>query len=89
MFYIGAVLVTKYVDKKTKGKKKNHGGKRLEGPVKEVNKDLDRLNILIEGKTMKGKYCDSTQKIYKVIEKGGGGGGGNKRSKTKNQSKKC
>ena len=67
-------MVTKYVDKKTKGKKKNHGGKRLEGPVKEVNKDLDRLNILIEGKTMKGKYCDSTQKIYKVIEKGGGGG---------------
>ena len=66
-------MVTKYVDKKTKGKKKNHGGKRLEGPVKEVNKDLDRLNILIEGKTMKGKYCDSTQKIYKVIEKGGGG----------------
>lgn len=64
-------MVTKYVDKKTKGKKKNHGGKRLEGPVKEVNKDLDRLNILIEGKTMKGKYCDSTQKIYKVIEKGG------------------
>lgn len=66
-------MVTKYVDKKTKGKKKNHGGKRLEGPVKEVNKDLDRLNILIEGKTMKGKYCDSTQKIYKVIEEGGGG----------------
>ena len=65
-------MVTKYVDKKTKGKKKNHGGKRLEGPVKEVNKDLDRLNILIDGKTMKGKYCDSTQKIYKVIEKGGG-----------------
>ena len=81
-------MVTKYVDKKTKGKKKNHGGKRLEGPVKEVNKDLDRLNILIEGKTMKGKYCDSTQKIYKVIEKGGGGGG-TKRSTTENQSKNC
>ena len=80
-------MVTKYVDKKTKGKKKNHGGKRLEGPVKEVNKDLDRLNILIEGKTMKGKYCDSTQKIYKVIEKGGGKG--NKRSTTENQSKNC
>ena len=80
-------MVTKYVDKKTKGKKKNHGGKRLEGPVKEVNKDLDRLNILIEGKTMKGKYCDSTHKIYKVIEKGGGEG--NKRSTTENQSKNC
>lgn len=59
--------------RRQKVRKKNHGGKRLEGPVKEVNKDLDRLNILIEGKTMKGKYCDSTQKIYKVIEKGGGG----------------
>ena len=84
-------MVTKYVDKKTKGKKKNHGGKRLEGPVKEVNKDLDRLNILIEGKTMKGKYCDSTQKIYKVIEKGGGGEGGegNKRSTTEKKSKNC
>ena len=58
--------------RRQKVRKKNHGGKRLEGPVKEVNKDLDRLNILIEGKTMKGKYCDSTQKIYKVIEKGGG-----------------
>ena len=59
--------------RRQKVRKKNHGGKRLEGPVKEVNKDLDRLNILIEGKTMKGKYCDSTQNIYKVIEKGGGG----------------
>lgn len=59
--------------RRQKVRKKNHGGKRFEGPVKEVNKDLDRLNILIEGKTMKGKYCDSTQKIYKVIEKGGGG----------------
>ena len=58
--------------RRQKVRKKNHGGKRFEGPVKEVNKDLDRLNILIEGKTMKGKYCDSTQKIYKVIEKGGG-----------------
>ena len=74
--------------RRQKVRKKNHGGKRLEGPVKEVNKDLDRLNILIEGKTMKGKYCDSTQKIYKVIEKGGGGEG-NKRSKTENQSKNC
>ena len=73
--------------RRQKVRKKNHGGKRLEGPVKEVNKDLDRLNILIEGKTMKGKYCDSTQKIYKVIEKGGGGG--NKRSTTENQSKNC
>lgn len=75
--------------RRQKVRKKNHGGKRLEGPVKEVNKDLDRLNILIEGKTMKGKYCDSTQKIYKVIEEGGGGGGGNKRSTTENQSKNC
>ena len=73
--------------RRQKVRKKNHGGKRLEGPVKEVNKDLDRLNILIEGKTMKGKYCDSTQKIYKVIEKGGGEG--NKRSTTENQSKNC
>ena len=80
-------MVTKYVDKKTKGKKKNHGGKRLEGPVKEVNKDLDRLNILIEGKTMKGKYCDSTQKIYKVIEKGGGGGGVKKEVQQKIKAK--
>ena len=80
-------MVTKYVDKKTKGKKKNHGGKRLEGPVKEVNKDLDRLNILIEGKTMKGKYCDSTQKIYKVIEKGGGGGKVTKEVQQKNKAK--
>ena len=73
--------------RRQKVRKKNHGGNWLEGPVKEVNKDLDRLNILIEGKTMKEKYCDSTQKIYKVIEKGGGEG--NKRSTTENQRKNC
>ena len=47
--------------RRQKVRKKNHGGKRLEGPVKKLNKDLGRLNILIEGKMMKREHCDSMQ----------------------------
>ena len=71
LFYLGAVLVQQKLLIRQKVRKKNPGGKKLERPVKEFNKDLGRLNILIKDNMMKSKHCDSTQKIYRVREKGG------------------
>ena len=57
LFYLGAALVTKVFEKnKTKdGKKQPSWEKNLESQVKELNKDLGRLNALLEGKKMKKK----------------------------------
>ena len=72
LFYLGAALVTKVFEKdKTKGEKKQPWWKRrLESQVKELNKDLGRLNALLEGKKMKKKHQDNLQKRYKLKEKG-------------------
>ena len=43
---------------------------RLESRIKELNKDLRRLNALLEVKRMKKKYHDKLQKRYKLKEKG-------------------
>ena len=52
LFYVGAALVTEVFEKnKAKGEKKQPWWKRrLESQVKELNKDLGRLNALLEGK---------------------------------------
>ena len=42
--------------------------RRLESQVKELDKDLGRLNVS-EGKKMKKKHQDNLQKRYKVKEK--------------------
>ena len=42
----------------------------MESYVKEFNKDLGRLNALLEGKKMKKKHQDNLQKRYKLKEKG-------------------
>ena len=44
--------------------------RRLESHVKELNKDLQRLNALLEGKKMKKRTHDNFQKRYKLKEKG-------------------
>ena len=45
--------------------------RRLENQVKGPNKDLRRLNALLEGKKMKKKkHQDNLQKRYKLKEKG-------------------
>ena len=58
LFHLGAVLVTKVFEKNTaKGEKKQPWWKiRLESQVKVLNKDLGKLNALLEGKKMKKRY---------------------------------
>ena len=58
LFYLGATLVTNVFEKtKTKGEKKQPWWKRrVEGQVKELNKNLGRLNALLEGKKMKKNH---------------------------------
>ena len=64
--------MTKVFEKtETKGEKKQPWWKRrLESQVKELNKDLGRLNALLEGKKMKKKHQDKLQKRYILKEKG-------------------
>ena len=38
--------------------------------VKELNKDLGRLNVLLEGEKMRKKHQNNLQKTYKLKEKG-------------------
>ena len=72
LFYQGTPLVTKVFKKnKTKDEKKQSWWKeRLEIQVKGLNKDLGRLNALLEGKKMKKKHQDNLQKRYKLKQKG-------------------
>ena len=72
LFYLGAALVTKVFEKnKTKDEKKQSWWKRkLEIQFKELNKDLRRLDALLQGKKMKKKHQDNLQKRYKMKEKG-------------------
>ena len=44
--------------------------RRLESQVKELNKDLEKLNPLLEGKKMKKKQLDNLQKRHKLKEEG-------------------
>ena len=56
----GAALVTKVIKKtKRKGEKKQLSWKeRLENQVKQLKKELRRLNALLEGQKMKKNYQD-------------------------------
>ena len=51
LFYLGAALVTKYL--KRLKQKQPWWKRRLESQVKELNKDLGRLNVLLGGEKMK------------------------------------
>ena len=42
----------------------------MESQVKELNKDLGRLNASLEAKKMKKRHQDNLQKRYKLKEKG-------------------
>ena len=71
LFYLGDTFVTKVFKKyKTKGEKKpSRWKRRLESQVKELKKDLGRLNALLESKKMEKRHQDSLQKRYKLNEK--------------------
>ena len=64
LFYLGAALVTKVFERtKTKGENKQPWWKRrLESQVKELNKDLGRLNALLKSKKMKKRHQDNLQR---------------------------
>ena len=72
LFYLVTALVTKVFEKtKTKGEKKQTWWKRrLESQVKELHKDLGRLNASLQGNKMKKKHQDNLQKRYKLKENG-------------------
>ena len=44
--------------------------RRLENQVKILNKDLGRVNALIQQKTIKKKHKDTLQRRYKIQQKG-------------------
>ena len=71
LFYLRAALVTKVFEKtKTKSEKKQPWWtRRVECQMKELNKDLGRLNTLLECKKMKKKHQDNLQNRYKLKEK--------------------
>ena len=69
LFYQGAHWFQIFEKTKLKGKKKQPWwNRRLETQVKELNKDLGRLNALIEGKKMKKKHQGNLEKRYKSKE---------------------
>ena len=72
LFYLEAALMSKIVEKtKPKDEKKQPWWKRRpESQVKELNKDLGRLIVLLEGEKMKKKHQDNLQKRYILKEKG-------------------
>ena len=71
-FFLGAVLVTKVFEKNKakRWKKQPWWKRRLESQVKELNKDLGRLNALLQGKKMKKRHHNNLQKMCKLKEKG-------------------
>ena len=73
LIYAGAVLVRELLGLR----KPNRNARtepwwkrRLEGRVKEMNKDLCRVNMLIEKKKIKHKHRSCLQNKYKVTQKG-------------------
>ena len=44
--------------------------RRLEGQVKQLNKDLGRINAIIEKKSVREKYRDELERKYKIRRRG-------------------
>ena len=73
LIYCGAAMVTEMLGVKSKNKEKRKEPwwkRRLEGQVKQLNRDLGRVNALIERKTVKKKDVESLQRKYKFKQKG-------------------
>ena len=71
--YVGAAVVTDLVGVKRgnrQTRKEPWWKKRLENQVKILNKDLGRVNALIQQKTIKKKHKDTLQRRYKIQRKG-------------------
>ena len=73
LIYCGAAMVTEMLGLKSKNKEKRKEPwwkRRLEGQVKDLNRDLGRVNALIERKAVKKKDVDSLQRKYKIKQNG-------------------
>ena len=73
LIYAGAAVVTERLGVKIKCKedwKEPMWKRRLDGQIKQLRKDLGRIDLLAEGKTIKNKFSDILQKKYWVKEKG-------------------
>eukprot|EP00112_Aurelia_sp_Birch-Aquarium-sp1_P022216 Seg6175.2 transcript_id=Seg6175.2/GoldUCD/mRNA.D3Y31 product="hypothetical protein" protein_id=Seg6175.2/GoldUCD/D3Y31 len=73
MIYYGAAIVCEIIgakNKKIDGRKEPWWKKRLVRQIKEMNKDLGRVNSLIDKKTVKKIHQDALQRKYKIKQKG-------------------
>ena len=72
LIYCGAALVTEIIGVKSKAteRKEPYWKRRLENQLNVLNKDLSRINLLIEGRSLKKKHADILQKRYKMKQKG-------------------
>ena len=71
LMYGGAALVTEMVGMRRKRKEREEPWwrRRLEDQVRQLNKDLSRINNLIQQKKIKKKRHDSLQRKYKMKQK--------------------
>ena len=71
LMYGGAALVTEMVGmrRKQKEKKEPWWRRRLEDQVRHLNKDLSRINNLIQQKEIKKRHQDFLQRKYKMKPK--------------------
>ena len=73
LIYCGAALVTEVLGINRNGKKNRQEPwwkRRLEGQVRDLNRDLGRVNALIEKKAVKKKESDELQRKYRLKQKG-------------------
>ena len=72
LIYAGAVLVNELTERTTSKKmgEEPWWKRRLEKQVKELQRDLGRVDALIKNKTLKKKFLDHLQKKYRIRQKG-------------------
>ena len=73
LIYADAVIVNEIVGVKSSGKttdKEPWWKRRLQKQVSELNKDLGRVNALMQEKKIKQKHKDELQRRYKIKKKG-------------------
>jgi len=73
LIYCGAALVTETlgIDRNSKRKRQEPWWKcRLEGQIRDLNRDLGRVNALFEKKAVKKKESDELQRKHKLKQKG-------------------
>ena len=73
LIYCASAVVVENLGVKREWGSKSKGPwwkRRLEGQVKQLNKDLGRINAIIEKKSVKEKYKDELERKYKIKRRG-------------------